>query len=62
MEKKYFSVDEISRYAGLSKWFIYKCTAKKSFPIVKVGSRCLINIDKFDKWLEKHSIDSEEGK
>jgi len=62
MNKKYMSVDEISQYSGLSKSYIYKCTAKKSFSVAKVGSRCLINIDKFDKWLEKHSIDSEEGK
>ena len=62
MEKKYMSVAAAAAYSGLSKHYLYRCTSKKSFQFLKVGSRCLIDIEKFDKWLQKHSTDSGEGK
>ena len=58
MTKKYMSVAEAVAYSGLSIHYLYKLTATKSLPMLKVGSRCLLPISDFDKWLEKHRINS----
>ena len=62
MQQKYFSIKAAAAYSGLSIHYLYKLTATKSLPMLKVGSRCLLPIADFDKWLEKHRTEVREIK
>ena len=52
-KKKYLSITETSEYFGLSKWTLYRLSARREIPMLKYGSKILIPIDDFENWLEK---------
>lgn len=62
MERKYLSVKDAAQLSGLSRWYLYKLTAKKNLPMLKIGNRCLFPVDEFRGWLEKHRIEKKEDK
>lgn len=54
MERFTMSIKEAAEYSGLSKWTLYKLSAKGVLPVVKVGTRSLVLIKEFRDLLEKH--------
>ncbi len=53
MDKKYLTITEASAFSGLSKWTLYRHSARREIPMLKFGSRVLIPKDDFENWLEK---------
>ena len=51
MEKVTMSVQELSIQMGISLPKAYELTKTEGFPCVRVGTRLLIPIDDFHKWL-----------
>ena len=52
MEKLTISVSEVGVALGISRPKAYELTNRADFPVVRVGSRKVIPIDAFKKWLE----------
>jgi len=61
MQKQYLSIEEASQLSGLSKWYLYKLSGKRELPMLKVSNRCLLPMEEFRSWLEKHRIDNTGG-
>ncbi len=57
--KKNLSIDEAAKVYGLSKSWLYKKSMERSIPILKVGSRVLIPVVDFEKWLARCRADKE---
>jgi len=59
--KKYISITEASEFSGLSKWTLYQYSAQGKLPVLKVGTRTLVSVEEFTKWLEGHKrVDTNE--
>ena len=56
MLKEYLSIREAAEYSGLSKHYLYKLSAKRALPMLKVGSRNLIPTKCFQAYLEKFRV------
>ncbi|MGE5446038.1 MAG: excisionase family DNA-binding protein, partial [Ignavibacteriales bacterium] len=52
VEKRYISISEASLCSGLSKWTLYKKSARRELPMLKVGTRVLLPKEDFERWLE----------
>lgn len=60
MEKSTMSVQELSAQMGISLPKAYELTRTPGFPILRIGTRILISVDGFRKWLEEHSGSTED--
>ncbi|MCH7950918.1 MAG: helix-turn-helix domain-containing protein [Candidatus Dadabacteria bacterium] len=58
--KKYLSIDEASKTYSLTKSTLYKLSALRRIPLIKLGSRVLIPVADFEKWLDAHRVDRED--
>ncbi len=55
--KKIFNIDDLCRYTGLSKSWIYKNTYLKILPHYKPSNKILIfKKDEIDEWLLKNPV------
>lgn len=61
MEKKTMSVAELAMQMGISQPKAYELAKAPGFPIIRVGSRILIPVDGFEKWLKKNSHAENDG-
>ena len=50
------TIDEVTKFTGLSKSWIYKETAKKSIPHHKMGKRLIFLRSEILAWLEANTI------
>ena len=56
--KKLYSIKEVAKMYGINQWLLYHhIKSDPTFPFVNVGvkKRFLINIERFDSWLENRS-------
>ena len=51
MEKTTMSVQELSAQMGISLPKAYELVKKQGFPVIRVGTRILIPVEAFKKWL-----------
>lgn len=56
MDKHFLTVRETSALLRVSVWSIYRMTAERRLPHIKVGARTLIDEEKLQEFLEEHSI------
>lgn len=55
--KKIFNIDDLCRYTGLSKSWVYKKTASSQIPHYKPSAKILIfRKDEIDDWLLKNPV------
>ncbi|MDL2225078.1 helix-turn-helix domain-containing protein [Eubacteriales bacterium OttesenSCG-928-M02] len=52
------SVKEMREYMGISIPKAYELTEREGFPVIHVGSRKLIPIEAFKRWLDEESAKS----
>ena len=57
--KKNLSIDEAAKIYGLTKSWLYKKSMERSIPLLKIGSRVLIPVEDFEKYLDAHRVDKE---
>jgi len=57
--KKNLSIDEAAKVYGLTKSWLYKKSMSRSIPLLKIGSRVLIPVEDFEKYLDAHRVDKE---
>lgn len=58
MEKRYLTLEELSRYLAVPKQTIYQWTSQKRIPFTKVG-RLRFDKKKIESWLKERSIEPE---
>ena len=51
----YLNAETISKALGIVISSAYELTQEKDFPTFKVGSRTLVEKEKFRKWVDEHS-------
>ncbi len=54
--KKYLTIKQAAEYSGLSIHTLYRLSSRRELPMLKFGSRILIPLDEFDKWLQKYRV------
>ena len=55
MEKTTISVAELSIQMGISLPKAYELVKQPGFPTIRVGTRILIPVDAFNRWLDSQS-------
>ncbi len=55
MEKQTISVQELSIQLGISLPKAYALVKTEGFPVIHIGSRILIPVEAFKKWLDANS-------
>ena len=53
VNKKAYNVQEAAKVLGVSVPKMYQLCHTKDFPVVRLGTRIIIPIDRFDKWLDE---------
>lgn len=56
MDKSAMSVLELSEQLGISLPKAYELTHTSGFPVVRVGTRIIIPVDGFQKWLSDKAM------
>lgn len=49
------SVQEIAKVLGISKTSAYELVRSKGFPVLKIGSRLVVQKEKFREWVEQNT-------
>ena len=57
MEKAAISVQELSEQLGISLPMAYELVKRPGFPVIRMGTRFLIPVEEFKKWLSSE-VDS----
>ena len=55
MDRSAMSVQELAEQMGISMPKAYELTRTPGFPVIRVGTRIIIPVDGFRKWLTEHS-------
>ncbi len=61
MEKITISVQELAEQMGISLPKAYELTRTVGFPVIRVGTRVLIPLAEFRRWLADHSSHHQGG-
>lgn len=57
LEKKNLTIPEAAQVYGISTSTLYKLSAKREIPILKIGEhKVLIPIAEFEEWLKKYQV------
>lgn len=56
MEERWFSLEEIAQYLGVTKDTLYKWVGQKTIPAYKVGRLWKFNKDEVDAWVRKNKV------
>ena len=59
IERQTLTVKELAQVMGIGENSARQLTKRKGFPVVRVGSRILIPIRKFEDWLNNEAIGQE---
>lgn len=59
LERSTLTVKELAQVMGIGENSARQLTKRKGFPVVRVGSRILIPIRRFDDWLNNEAIGQE---
>ena len=55
MEKSTMSIQELSAQMGISLPKAYELTKTEGFPVLRIGTRILIPVEGFRKWLAEQT-------
>ncbi len=55
--KKNLSIEETAKVYGLTKSWLYKRSAERTIPLLKIGAKVLIPVREFEEWLDQHRVD-----
>ena len=55
MEKTTMSVQELSAQMGISLAKAYELVKKPGFPTIRIGTRILIHVERFQTWLREQT-------
>jgi len=58
LEKLTCSIEEMAELLGISKPTAYKLANSEGFPLLKIGKRKLIPLQRFLEWVDKNSKDN----
>ena len=58
MEIKNLTILEAAEIYGISSSTLYKLSAERKIPLLKIGRTVLIPISEFEAWLDKHRVGS----
>jgi len=59
--KEVLTFDEVARFTGLSKSYLYKLTSSKRIPHYKpTGKLCYFNREEVEAWLQENRISTDE--
>ena len=53
MEKRYFTVKEISNYTGIAPTTLYEMSSQRRIPSLKIGKSVRFDIQAIEKWLKQ---------
>ena len=56
IERQTLTVKELAQVMGIGENSARQLTRRKGFPVIRVGSRILIPIRKFEDWLNNEAI------
>lgn len=57
MTKRYFSIDELSDYLGVTRGTLYVWVCHRKIPYLKVGRLVKFDLLRIEKWLEEKSVE-----
>jgi excisionase family DNA binding protein len=57
MDSKFFNIQELSEYLGVTINTLYSWVSQKKVPYVKVGRLVRFDVKKIDEWLESRSVE-----
>ncbi|MDA2919246.1 helix-turn-helix domain-containing protein [Desulfobacterota bacterium AH_259_B03_O07] len=57
VEKRFLTIMEAARFSGLSESLLYKLSARRVLPILKIGNKVILKKSLFEQWLLSHSVD-----
>lgn len=57
--KAVMSAEEVAKYTGYAKKYLYKLTGEKQIPHYKRGGKVLFIKEEIDQWLQEHKVSSE---
>ncbi len=52
IDQRYFSIEEIAKYSGLSKYTIRRFIWNNGLPYHQINRKILIRLDEFDAWMD----------
>jgi len=58
MQKRYLTLKEAAQYLGLSESYLYKATAKKEIPFIRLGRKLIFDIRKLDDLMKQNTIEA----
>ena len=59
--KEVLTFDEVARFTGFSKSYLYKLTSNKKIPHYKpTGKLCFFNREEVEAWLQENRISTDE--
>jgi len=54
IKKMALTIPEAAKLSGLSVSYLYRLSAEGKLPVAKIGSRCVLPYDAYQKWLNQH--------
>ena len=57
MGKRFLTLRETAIFINVSTHFLYKLTAKKSIPHIRIGRKILFDTEKLEKFINENSIE-----
>ncbi|MCH7535982.1 MAG: helix-turn-helix domain-containing protein [Bacteroidetes bacterium] len=54
IKKMALTIPEAAKLSGLSVSYLYRLSAEGRLPVAKIGARCVLPYDVYQKWLNDH--------
>lgn len=56
IERRLLSVEELSRYTGLSRWTLYEWVSQQRIPFVKLGRKLAFDLKRIDELIDEGTL------
>jgi len=56
IEKEFLTIMEAARFSGLSESLLYKLSAQRVLPMLKIGAKVILPKTEFEQWLRSHRV------
>jgi len=57
MDKRYYSIKELSRYLGVTPGTLYSWVCYKKIPYVKIGRLVKFDLRRIEEWTKENSVE-----
>ncbi|GJM17630.1 MAG: hypothetical protein DHS20C13_29570 [Thermodesulfobacteriota bacterium] len=61
LRPKLINLRQLSIYSNIPLSTLRRWASERRFPLYKISSRVMVQIDEFDNWLEEYKINPYEG-